>query len=353
MDDKFQLNRLAVHYIDKKNQNLEIAKSEQNVQDLDPVVVDFINKLINEVWAAEDKGRVNSANFTQSDPSLQLTHQQVALIKSDENCFFQASVKLAHHLYAKSPGSASAGLLGVVRLVRSGTHDVMIALLKIQVKNEKFVKLRSATLTQMTVEDVENLLLEDIQKGAIYPHPERPKYDLKVIDKQMPNDAARYFSERFLGCKPKQSDEHQVKRLIPTLEAFAEKTGTTLINEKLPKLIVDLRKQGADITTSLVAQIVEEDDILDGNFDRKDFIDFVRDEGELGEIDITKKSFDRRGTGERYIPREFSFEFTDPKYRGVKITGSAEILEGIRTSDGDTVTFTIRTTCNGFKVKYE
>ncbi len=269
----------------------------------------------------------------------------------DESCFFEASIILARHLYSKSALNASAGLLGVVRLVNPRTGDIKVALLKIQVKNEKFVKLRSTTLTQMTVEDVENLLLEKIQKGAIYPHPERQGYDLKVIDNQTSDETARYFTDGFLGCKSKQSDEHQVKRLLPEIEQFAKQSKIAIPNEKIPKLIVDLRKQKSDISTSLIGRLLVEEGIFEKDNQREEFIDFV-ESSDLGIIDIPKRSFDTRGTGERDIPRELEYEFKDPKYRGVKIIGPAEILEQLIKGEGDTITFTINTTSNGFRVNY-
>lgn len=352
MKEEIKVNRVAVHFIDRRNSKLEIAKGEQKIQDLDQVVIDFIQNLIYDVWTAEDKGSTNSANFVDSNPSSLTIRQQIDLVKSNDECFFVASVKLAQHLYEKSARNASAGLLGVVKFTRCRTGEIMVALLKIQIKNEKFVKLGRTTLTQITVEDVENLLLEKIQKGAISPHPERRRYDLKVIDNQTQDDPAKYFSGGFLGCRPKQSDEHQIKKLIPVIEKYAEEAGIDLHNEKMPDLISGLRKQGSDITTPIVAQVIEDVGLFDGNPPLNEFVHFV-EESDLGDIDIPKRSFDTRGTGERYITRELSYEFKDPTYRGVKITGSTEILRQIREIDGDTVTFTIRTTSDGFIVKYE
>lgn len=38
MDNNLIIDRLAVHFVDRKNNKLEIAQTEQNVQSLDQVV---------------------------------------------------------------------------------------------------------------------------------------------------------------------------------------------------------------------------------------------------------------------------------------------------------------------------
>ena len=43
----------------------------------------------------------------------------------------------------------------------------------------------------------------------------------------------------------------------------------------------------------------------------------------------------------------------DPKYEGVIITSPIELVDDIMSIEGDSVTFTFRTTTDGFKSNYE
>jgi hypothetical protein len=350
MDATLSLNRLAVHYVNKNSNIIELAKKEQNVKDLNPIVVDFLMKIVSDIWDAEDAANVNSGRFSRSTSSSLTAKKQINRILTEENSFFDASIKLAQHLYGQSPGNASTGLLGVLKLLGSDNAKKFVAILKIQLKDEKLVKLSRSALTQITVEDVQNLLLEKIQKGAICPHPKRTAYDLKVIDKQV-DDPAIYFRERFLGCTTKKSDEHQVKRLIPTIERYARQRKLPFPNERVPEFINALKSQRRDIITPLVARVIRERELLGPDFQNDDFVDYIR-ESDLGEIDIPREQFERRPT-KTYKPRRLIITMKDPKYEGVIITSPIELVDDIMSIEGDSVTFTFRTTTDGFKSNYK
>ena len=352
MDINLRIDRIAVHFVAKRENKIEIGKSEQNVRELNPVVIEFLLKLVQDIWKAGDRGNINSAKFSINGSKV--AADNIKKIKIDGNNLYESSVQLARHLYEQTPGNASTGLLGVLRFVQISDGSVYVALLKIQVKNEKFVKLPKATLTQITVEDVENLLLEKIQKGAIYPHPLKRNFDLKVVDLQSKEDPAIYFSEKFLGCKPKKSDEHQVIKLVPELQRFAIKSGLPFAVEKVPKLLISLKDQNRDITTPLLTRIVKENEIYGSEFDSEKFENYIIEKSDLGEVDIPREQFALRGVGRKIISRKLTYSFeSDPKLKGLELTSPMEIIDKIMTIEDDTVTFNIKTTKNGFKSSYE
>lgn len=350
-----QLNRLAIHYVDRTSQSPVYAPREQDVAALHPTIVGFLLGLVSVVWDALDTGPTRAGRFVPDDhgrlgPSA--ARQCLHTILQGEDGFFDISKDLAQHLYQQSPGTASPGLLAVMRMVRPNDGAVFVALLKIRHKDESFVRVLGEALTQLEVEQVENMLLREVQKGAIIPHPYKTEYDLKVIDKQATDDPARYFTENFLGCLTKKSDEHQVKRLLPELQRYARDRGMPVATEKLPHVVAALQERNTDVTTTVLAEVVREQEVFGPDLQPDDFITYIEQQSDVGPVDIPRARFARRGKRAEQ-PRRLTYSFLDPDLRGVTLSGPPETLARILSIDGDVFTFRIQTIRDGVSVDYE
>jgi hypothetical protein len=349
MSHSLELNRLAIHYVDKLSEKPAYAPRELNIQALDSTITDFLLKRVSEVWDALDAGPNCSAHFDkQSGPLVAKRHVQTII--QGKGDFFGVSKELAQHLHQQLHVKASPGLLAVIRLVRPSDGKVFVALLKIRHKDEKIVKMLSEALTQLEVEHVKNMLLQDIQKGAIVPHPTRDSYDLKIVDKTGDGEPTQYFAS-FLGCRTKKSDEHQVKKLLPTLQEYAQVKNLRLSSEKLPLAIAALQKH-ANVTTKIIAKVVQENGVLDPDFQLGDLEKYINQQSALGPVDIPRERF--VGSGKGGTPRKIIYKFkAPPLLRGVTISGSPEAFENIISVKGDTVTFRLETTRDSFDVFYD
>jgi hypothetical protein len=350
-----QLLRLAVHYVDRKANKFLLAPSEQDVNSLDNTILDFFVKLIKNVADEEDTGPHRSASFmpdndTLADP-VTIRHQ-IESILENEKTFFDVSKNLANRLYQRTPGTASSGLLATIKYRRLVDGRNFVSIPKIRHKDQQFVRLLETALTQLEVEQVQNMLLDSIQKGAVIPHPYRDDYDIKVVDKQAPDDPAQYFTTNFIGCKAKRSDEHQIKELIPELFRYSRKKNAVLNIERIPYVIKALQNEKDNIDTETLAKIVDKQKLFDDKFRRNEFVTFINTQSTLGLIDIPVSRFIGKGkTGDK--ARNLVYKFEGPRYGGLTITGSSEMFETIVETKGDKVIIHLETTKDGIDIKYE
>jgi hypothetical protein len=349
-----QIDRLAIHYIDTINKKIDYAKSEENVKDLRPAILEFFLRLVKDVIDAEDAGPTYSAKFFTVDDELgpSVVNQHIQNIVGNEESFFEESKSIANHLFKVSPPNASAGVLAVILLREHDGKNRYISLIKIRHVDRNFVTLLEASLTQLGIEEVKKMLLEEIQKGAIIPHPDREKYELKLIDKQIPGEPAIYFVEKFLGCRTKISDDNQVKGIITALQDYGAGKKLPVLKEKLPEVIATLQETGKNVSTKSLAETVQKVGLFDGPVDSKDLVSYIEEKSEIGPIDIPVQSFSKRGKTGR-TSRQMRYRFSDPQYKNVTISGPVDLLGKIISIKGDTATFTIRTTRNGFSIDYD
>jgi len=353
MSPDLTILQLAIHYIDKHAENIRYATDAQHGGQLHPTIADFLLALVGKVWFAPDTGSTRSGHFKAEDgPHPSLAKPHIAQILHGNDCFFNSSQKLAEHLYQQTPATASPGLLAVLQLGQPDNGQKFVSILKIRHKDENFVKILDDALTQLKVEHINNLLLEDIQKGAVIPHPQRGDYDLKVVDKQAANDPAIYFTDSFLGCIAKKSDEHQIKRLLPELREYAEERGLPFVLEKLPQVVTLLQQCETNITTAILANTVKEQKLYGPDFKLKDFEHYINYKSSLGAVDIPRRHFIKRGKIGK-TARNLTYYFHDPEFRGVTISGPPQVLANIFSVSGDTVTFRLNTTRDGYDVRYE
>jgi hypothetical protein len=355
MSAAFELMRLAIHYVDRSADEPVYAPCEQDVAALHPAIAEFMTDLVLEVWEAPDTGTTRSGYFAPDDhprlgPSF-VKGRRDQLLRPGKDGFFTASRELAHHLHRRSHPRASPGLLAVMQFLAPGAGDPFAALLKIRHRDARFVRVLSDALTQLEVEQVENMLVHEIQKGAIIPHPHKPGYDLKVIDKQATDDPAVYFTESFLGCSTKKSDEHQVIRLVPEMRKYAALRELPVATEELPQVVAALQKQRGNVTTAVVARAIQERGALGPDFQPDDFQTYVDKESDLGPLDIPIERLLKSGKQARH-PRSFVYRFHDPHLSGITLSGPPDKLAQVLSVDGDTVTFHIETDRSGFSVGY-
>jgi hypothetical protein len=349
-----QINKLAIHHIDPINKKIDYANSMENLLDLSPAILDFFIKLVYEVIDAEDAGPTYSARFLnekdESGPSVIYPHIQNII--GNIGSFFEESKSIADHLFNVSPTNASAGVLAVILLEDPEDGIGYVSLIKIKHEDRNFVTLLEESLTEVGIEEVKKLLLDEIQKGVIIPHPDRKEYELKLIDKQIPGEPAKYFSKGFLGCKTKISDDNQVRGIITALQKYGTENENPIVKEKIPEVIVTLIKSGKIISTETLVEKAIEVNLFTEPVDSKDLVSYFEEKSEIGPIDIPVQSFSRRGKAGK-TSRQMRYRFSDPQYKNMAISGPADLLNQILKIDGDTATFTIQTTKDGFTIDYE
>ena len=351
----FQIDRFGYHYIDKKNNRTTYTLTEQDINQLPTTIITFLLDMVKVVWMAPDSGTTRSGNFAKNHPKIGTSDAQphIENISTKPDIFFESTRKLAELLDARTPGTASPGVLGILRLLRTNneeeTPDIYIAIIKIRHTDEQFIKLLTGQVPELSVEEIKNLLLKDIQKGAIYPHPDKQGYDIKVTDQQLQDDPAEYFTEGFLGCVTKKSDEHQITRLIPALQKYADENKQLAFSpQTVPIVITELQKQKGSLTTNVLTNVVDSTDLYGPKFRPADFKKYVEERSDLGKLDIPDGQFKAK----KKTSRNITYTFKNPPYKGIRIIGPPELVSQIITTEGDTVSFLIETMKDGFNYKY-
>ncbi|TAK14590.1 MAG: hypothetical protein EPO32_01505 [Anaerolineae bacterium] len=355
MAPKFSIHRLAVHYVDRKGNNLELAPTALDIAQLEEEVIQFLKSLMVKVWDAADSKRTVSAVYSEIGANVGVFRTEAEAIIDDQPDFYQASVRIARHLYAVTPNQASDGLLVVSRVVVENGPAYLV-ILKIYKRDESFVRLRSKNLTQITVEDVENLLDAKVQKAAISPHPTKPKFHVKVTDSQLKgidDPPAEYFSKQFLGLVSKKSDDHQVGNLVKHLRAYSPIHDLPYKTENTLPFFERLRAENRNVTSVFAATAAIESRLYgDAQIDRNDLVQFISSEDRLGELDIPQ------GVLERRTPKNLRnavITFTDPNLNKIRIVGPVDQLRRILSvDDGDNqAQILIRTLSSTIQIDYE
>ncbi len=181
-----QLERFVYHYVDKANNLIQCSDHEENINSLDATIVEFLETLTDKLWNAEDSGNTVSGHFIDGvNPSRARPFIQEIL--ENPNTILANSTNLANLLYQVSPGNASRGVLAVLSCVDLDSDTRYVAIYKIKCEDERVIKILSGDhLPELSVEEMRNILLKELQKGALIPHPDRQQYGLKVTDMQAP-----------------------------------------------------------------------------------------------------------------------------------------------------------------------
>ena len=228
----FEIQRVAIHFVDKKGNKLTRSPDEIDLASYDPedrkIIHGFLSEHLDRAWIAEVGGKTRAATFGDKS-AVQAAYQALA---ADSSGFFQSSRDLAERLYSESPPKASPGLLMVLWFEVPGTPGPFLGLFKLEPGERDQVKLKSRGekfLLDLAVERIQWALPEPdrVLKWALVPHPSappgEPQFDLKIRDLQSGTDPAVYFTEGFLGCAPKPNPRQQMGAALDALGSHAEK----------------------------------------------------------------------------------------------------------------------------------
>jgi hypothetical protein len=292
MKQRFQLNNLVLHYIGfrevetegagekRKEKWQQQATTLQEITALDQTITNHLLALIAETWNSPDTGDVHSARFDPSprDPARVSLRSYLGDIKKEvwsksskdpqaaRNSFLRLSQKITDRLFDCTTLAASPGLLMVADFSSTDNGDLYLALLKVRHTDERFVTILQDSLTDLQVKDVEMMLTQEILKGVIWPHPTRPDYDLKLVDRQAKaaKKPARYFTEAFLGCLAKDSDTRQTRIVsAKLLSEISKKCDLELDSERTDAYIADLVAK-TEPTAERIAVIASETGLIEG-----------------------------------------------------------------------------------------
>jgi hypothetical protein len=231
----FTVNHVALHLINKKNNELKLSDHEIDRTVFGPAenkaIDDFFGGHLNTIWAAAEGNAIRAASFLKES---QIKTQYQA-IKSKSSLFLEESANMARGLFEVAPKNSSAGLLMALWFTARGQGQPFLALFKMDPGSADKITLRSKgnqLLLDLAVEHIEQALPDPdsgnrVLKWAITPHPTRP-YDVKIKDSQSTPDPAIYFM-KFLGCEARKTERQQVGDLLRILPP-------TALNKLVPKI---------------------------------------------------------------------------------------------------------------------
>lgn len=229
MNGSFEVDRIAVHLIDRTIGGVRYSEAEVDLADFvddDRDALDqFFEGHLSRVWKA-DEGERTRAAVLQDDSVVKSCLDE---IQQDASSFFEQSKRMADRLYGvASRKNTTPGLLMVLRFRRMGEKEPYLGLLKMDPGKSDLVMLQTGEagqyLLELAVEHLEHVLPDreaDVLKWAVLPHPTRPRFGVKLKDQEGGADLAIYFQE-FLGCKPRLSPKQQARVVIEEVAAYAE-----------------------------------------------------------------------------------------------------------------------------------
>jgi|GEM_PF-1908770 len=281
----FDIQRLAIHLVDKKDKKQKApkySKSEVKLdsypQDQQAAIRTFLIGHVERAWGAEESKRTRPACFGTS--AVRDFYEQ--LVK-DGDGFFAVSKSLAKSLYDLSPANASRGLLLVLWFTVPDAPHQFLGLFKLDPGRRNQIALdhddSGQILMELAVRSVEEALPEPgdrVLKWALIPHPPAEgapsPFELKLRDEQQRGvDPAAYF-EQFLGCAARPSVKQEVDAAFQMIEEYGRELhpGEDW-QRKLEPLVQGLGEDGEAVTTEALARAVERAGMFAG-FDRPAFL---------------------------------------------------------------------------------
>ncbi len=266
MPIQFDIQSVAIHFVDKEKKKLTLSPSEVDLASYNTedraTILGFLREHLFKAWDAEAAGKTRVATFA-SGSAVQSAHQTLA---ANPSPFFQISVALAKSLYQESPLNASPGLLLVLWFVVPDAPRPFLALFKLEPGKRDQVALKSRAgqlLLDLAVEHIQWALPtpDRVLKWALIPHPptapEEPQFDLKIRDAQSRADPATYFTQRFLGCAARPSTRKQVETAFDVLGKYAEKAHPEESWQRGLEPLVQALQQEKVITAGTVARLIK------------------------------------------------------------------------------------------------
>ena len=345
-----KLERFAFHFVDKANGIVQYSPHEEKLAAIHPTIIDFFEELTHKLWDAEDSGNTVSGHFsTGVNPSSAAPF--IHGILANETTLLQNSTNLAKLLFQVSPGNASPGVLAVLTFVETITKRRHVAIYKIRCEDTRIIRILSGgNLPELSVEEVQNILLKELQKGALVPHPDRQAYDLKLTDLQSTLEPSKYFGTNFLGCISKKADEHQIKKLVPELLNYGSENHIAIDTERIPAVLEALGRQTGSVTLPVIEEVIEEEKLYDAGYSRQTFSDFAERSPNLQQFDVDAQKLAKKKNGD---PRKLTYLINAPDLDGIVISGPPEAMRRIRTTQGDTVIIHIEALEANLEIKYE
>lgn len=263
----FDIQRVAIHFVDKKGKKPTLSPDEIDLGSYAPddrkIIQGFLSEHLARSWGAEVAGKTRAASFAGGS-AVQAAYQALA---ADSSGFFQSSRELAERLYRESPPKASPGLLMVLWFEAADTPGPFLGLFKLEPGERDQVALKSGRagnfLLDLAVERIQWALPEPdrVLKWALVPHPpappDEPQFDLKLRDQQSGTDPAVYFTEGFLGCAPKPNARQQMGAAFDALAAHAEKAHPDKSWKPGIKPLIEALSKERVITAPVVARQVK------------------------------------------------------------------------------------------------
>ncbi|GAP21223.1 nucleoid-associated protein [Leptolinea tardivitalis] len=288
-----KLISLAYHLVDKKKPELKFSQGVIKAIDLPKEILDFFVELTDKLIQTNDSGNCVSGNFQKVDAETLIKD----ILDAPEK-LFDDSIELANILFESSPKNASRGLLAILHCHDGIINKDFLAIYKIKCEDEKIIKIVTGEqIPQLKVEELRDILFRQLQKGAIYPHPNKKNFDIKVFDLQTQDEPRKYFSQVFLGCKTKLSDEHQIKRLVPELNKFSLTNGIKFYKEKVPRFLSTIGQIKGDIEIQDVEKAIKEQQLFGEGYTSEKFHNYVIQSNDLADFKIESPLLLKMGTG--------------------------------------------------------
>lgn len=270
MPPSFDIRRIAIHFVDKKNKTARgprLSRREARIETYPAeerkAITDFLSRHLQGAWEAVEGQQTRAATFVE-DSAVAGWHAQ---LEADVGSFFEVSCDLARRLWEISPGNASPGLLLVLWFHVPDAPRPFLGLFKLDPGPRDQVALErdeaGEILLRLAVERIELALPEPerVLKWALIPHPpatgQPSRFDLKLRDMQQREaDPAAYFTE-FLGCTSRLSERQAAHKLLDVLADYgSEMHPDQDWQAKLEPLIEELSRAKQVLTPSTVAQKV-------------------------------------------------------------------------------------------------
>ena len=320
METKFQVERAALHLVDRNDEQAQLAEGEIDLTAFDSeelkTIRAFFNGHLNQVWKAQE-GRKTVAGTFKSEAMSQ--HYQAVL--GDPASFFDHSCQIAQRLHEVSKKvRASTGLLMVLWFRVRGEEQAFLGLFKMDPGDTERIALQQDEagnlLLDLAVQRIQQTLpdpRDKLLKWAIIPHPTRTTFDVKAKDEQGGADPAEYFME-FLDCHSVASEKNQAKALIKTFDTYAREHHADEDWEPgVVSLLSELETE-PKITPEVVLEKVEEAEIFD-DFQEGSFLETL-EKHKAKELNISSRQF-------RAIKIEYRLE------NGITIKGPRSVMENI------------------------
>jgi hypothetical protein len=293
MDPIFSVDRIALHFVDRRLSEPKLAKREVALSSFTreediSTLNRFFDGHLTSAWKS-DEGRVTLAASFSPGAFLQQYHKDLS---QDPNLFFTYSCEIAKRLHNASRGTrASPGVLMALLFHEEGDGQHYLGLFKMDPGTADKVTLvrdhAGEVLLDLAVQHIEQSFPDPddkVLKWAIIPHPTRLKYDLKVKDEQGGADPAQYFMS-FLGCAPGLSEKKQVAAVLDHLAGYtAQHHPQDDVQGVIEEVLEELVSQETITTETLVDAIKHQGGLTD--FDESVFRQSLA-EAQVGEVSVT------------------------------------------------------------------